>query len=441
MAEQSRPAGFSAGPAHSAAEVPPGVPRTLPGAAGTLGSGTSGAVPESWTTPLRKTGPGKPKPRIPAGATPTKPPLQPHIVTLFGRREELIDPGCPTSLTVPRLDEPAPPRQSGPLPTKRARRRYGIILSALAALAALIIYLSLAWDNPMPVGSAGFWLIAKLRLTNIVVIVLVAFCHGLATVAFQTVTNNRILTPSIMGFESLYRLVQTAAVWAFGAAGVSLLTGTWQFVLQGALMVVFAVILYSWLLTGRRGDLQTTLLIGLILGGGLGAAATFIQRLLTPSDFDILLARLIGSIANSQPEYLPVAIPVAAVAGGLLWLNSNRLNVLSLGADAASNLGVHYKRHLIVTLILVSALVAVSTALVGPLTFFGFLIAMLSYQLADSYDHKLIFPIAWLSGIVVLGGAHFVLKHIFYAQGSVGIIIELVGGTFFLAYILKRGRL
>jgi iron complex transport system permease protein len=78
---------------------------------------------------------------------------------------------------------------------------------------------------------------------------------------------------------------------------------------------------------------------------------------------------------------------------------------------------------------------------VGPLTFLGFLVAMLAYQLGDTYDHRLLFPLAWLIGIVVLAGSYFILKHVFYAEGSVGIIIEVVGGTFFLVYILRKGRL
>ena len=51
------------------------------------------------------------------------------------------------------------------------------------------------------------------------------------------------------------------------------------------------------------------------------------------------------------------------------------------------------------------------------------------------------FAMAWLVGFVVLGGAYVVLKHVFYAAGSVGIIVEIVGGTFFLVFLLRKGRL
>jgi iron complex transport system permease protein len=314
-------------------------------------------------------------------------------------------------------------------------------MAVLVVLAAASILGVLAYDNPMEFGSRGFWLIAQMRVTSIVVIVVIAFCQGIATIAFQTITNNRILTPSVMGFESLYRLVQTSAVYFLGAAGITFLTGPGQFLLQIALMVAFAAVLYGWLLVRRSGNLQITLLVGIVLGGGLGAAATFLQRLLTPSEFDILTARLIGSIANADTDELGWAIGLAAVTGLLLWMQGGRLNVMSLGRDTAMNLGLAHRRQMIIVLLLVSVLMAVSTALVGPMTFLGFLIAMLAYQLGDTYDHRLLFPMAWLIGIVVLAGSYFVLKHLFYAEGSVGIIIEVVGGTFFLAYILRKGRL
>ena len=332
-------------------------------------------------------------------------------------------------------------RRSGALPSLRAALRYWIVLAVLAVLAAASVLGTLAYDNPMEFGSRGFWLIAQMRVESIIVIVVVAFCQAIATIAFQTITNNRILTPSVMGFESLYRLVQTSAVYFLGAAGITFLTGVGQFLLQIALMVGFAALLYGWLLARRGGNLQITLLVGIVLGGGLGAAATFMQRLLTPSEFDILTARLIGSIANADTDYLGWAIGLAGVTGILLWAQAGRLNVMALGRDTAINLGMAHRRQMIVVLLLVFVLMAVSTALVGPLTFLGFLVAMLAYQLGDTYDHRLLFPLAWLIGVVVLAGSYFILKHVFYAEGSVGIIIEVVGGTFFLIYILRKGRL
>jgi iron complex transport system permease protein len=332
-------------------------------------------------------------------------------------------------------------RRSGSLPTARARRRYAIVLGVLILLAVGFAFGLLAWDNPMPVGSAGFWRIAELRGTAVTTMAVVAFCQAIATVSFQTATNNRIITPSIMGFESLYVAVQTSAVYFLGIAGVVAIQGTGQFVLQVALMVAMSLALYGWLLSGRYANLPIMLLIGIVIGGGLGSVSTFMQRLLTPSEFDVLSAQLFGSVSNADPAYFPVAIPLCVVAGAVLWARANRLNVLALGREAAIGVGLNHRFETMSVLFLVSILMAVSTALVGPMTFLGFLVATLAYQLADTFDHRLIFPVAVLTGFVVLAGAYFVMKNVFYAQGVVSIIIELVGGTLFLIVILRKGRL
>ncbi|MGN7862525.1 iron chelate uptake ABC transporter family permease subunit [Microbacterium sp. 22303] len=332
-------------------------------------------------------------------------------------------------------------RTSGAFPTARARRRYGLVVAMLAVVAGAALIGLLVHGNPMPFGTDGFWRIVQLRVTGVVVILVVAVAQATATVAFQTAANNRIVTPSIMGFESLYTAIQTAAVFALGAAGVAALQGVPQFALQIVLMTGFAVALYGWLLSGRRGSMHVMLLVGIVIGGGLGAVSTFLQRMLTPSEFDVLSARLFGSIANAEASYLPLAIPLCLTGSVLLLLRARRLNVLALGSDAANALGVDHRREQLRVLLLVAVLMATSTALVGPMTFLGFLVATLAYQLADTHDHRLVLPVAVLTAIAVLGGAYFVMKHVFAAQGAVSIIIELVGGSVFLLVLLRKGRL
>ena len=142
---------------------------------------------------------------------------------------------------------PAPPRH-GAFSSSRAARSYWILLGVLVLVGIAVCFGILAWGNPLPVGSDGFWRIAGRRATSILVILTVAWCQGIATVTFQTITANRIITPSIMGFESLYRLVQTATVYFFGVAGLSVFDGVWQYALQVGLMVGFAAVLFGWLL-------------------------------------------------------------------------------------------------------------------------------------------------------------------------------------------------
>ncbi|WKK62300.1 iron chelate uptake ABC transporter family permease subunit [Corynebacterium sp. P3-F1] len=335
---------------------------------------------------------------------------------------------------------PARARHVGAFQSSTSKRRYWLILACLVVVALLCSWGLLSYGNPMDPSTRGYWLIAQRRANSLLVMVVVALCQATATVAFHTVTGNRIITPSIMGFEALYVAVHTSTVYFFGAVGLANARDLEMFVIQLVIMVGFSLLLYSWLLTGRN-NMHAMLLIGVVIGGGLGSLSTFMQRMLTPSEFDVLTARLFGSVNNADPAYFPVAIPLALAAALLVYMHSRTLNVVALGREPAINLGVNHRAHAIYVLVLVSVLMAVSTALVGPMTFLGFLVATLAYQCADTYDHRYIFPMAVLIGFVVLASAYFVMNHIFYAQGIVSIIIELVGGTVFLVMILRKGTL
>ncbi len=320
-------------------------------------------------------------------------------------------------------------------------KKYWITLACVWGLAVALAFAYLAYGNPMDFGTRKFWLIAQRRADALIAMAIVAVCQAMATVSFHTVTNNRILTPSIMGFESLYVAINTATIFFLGASGLNDARTVPTFLMQMAVMVGLSLVLYSWLLTNRKQNMHAMLLVGVVIGGGLGSLSTFMQRMLTPSEFDILTARLFGSVNNAETEYYPIAIPIVAIATTLLVLNARKLNVISLGADVSTNLGVNHKAHAIYTLILVSLLMATTTALVGPMTFLGFLVATLAYQFADTYDHRYIFPMAVGLAFFVLIAAYFLMQHVFSAQGVVSIIIELVGGSVFLFVIMRKGRL
>ena len=321
------------------------------------------------------------------------------------------------------------------------RRRWvlaliGLVIAAIALTIATIVY-----NNPMPVGTDGFWKIAESRVVSVIVIAVVVLSHSFATVSFHTVTANRIVTPSILGFEALYGLINTAAVFIFGAAGAAMTRGIVSYFFQVVVMVAFATMLYSWLLGTKFTNVHTMLLVGVVMGAGLASLTTFMQRMLDPNEFDILTARLMGNISNASVEYLPYAIPIVLLTCGWLWLNSRRLDTMSLGSAVSTNLGLNHRAELIKVLVAVSILMAMTTSLVGPMTFLGFLVATMAYSIADTYSHRAIFPVAFLIGYVLLIGAYFVLRHIFYAQGAVTIIVELIGGLVFLIVIMRKGRL
>jgi iron complex transport system permease protein len=326
---------------------------------------------------------------------------------------------------------------STPMTRTRLRVRLGVMaIIATAGVAAVLLY-----DVPGDPSRRSFWLALEFRVETVGALVVVAVCQAAATVLFHTATGNRILTPSIMGFDALYVVMQTAMIFFFGTAGVAATDGVPKILVQSALMVGFATLLYGWLFAGRRGDLHIMLLVGVVLGVGFGSLSTVMQRLLTPSEFDVLAAQLFGNLANANPDYLPWAalIAVAALVG--IHLARHRLDVLALGEPVATSLGLRYRREVLGMLVVVAVLISVSTTLVGPMTFFGFLVATLTYQLAGSSQHRQVIPFAVLLGIATLCLAYFVLRHVFSAGGLITVIIEFAGGLLFLIHLLRKGSL
>ncbi len=332
-------------------------------------------------------------------------------------------------------------RITSAFPTRKDQIKYWSFLSLFIVLGLIFTYGLLVYNNPVAVSSPSFKFVVKRRMVAVISMAIAASSQSLATVAFQTITNNRVITPSLLGFEALYTTINTGTMFIFGATSFIGFSGLGFFGLQVGLMVIMGAILYGSLLMGKEGDLQLTLLIGVIIGTGLQSFSSFMQKLLAPAEFDILQAKLLGSVNNADPEFFKLAVPLVLIGGLLLIGYSKKLNILSLGKDMSSNLGLNNRLGVIFTLILVTVLIAVSTALVGPMTFFGFLVASLTYELTPSYDHKYIFPMALAVGFTILTGAYFLMYHIFNAQGVVSVIIEMLGGITFLLVILRKGAL
>ncbi|MCR8644563.1 iron chelate uptake ABC transporter family permease subunit [Paenibacillus sp. N1-5-1-14] len=325
--------------------------------------------------------------------------------------------------------------------SKKEEKRYWILLITLIGLGLLSCYGLLVYNNPVPIDSPSFIPVVKRRIVAIVAMLIAAICHSLTTVAFQSITNNRIITPSLLGFESLYSTIHTSTMFFFGVGAMLNFSGTGPFIIQVIVMVMMSLILYGWLLSGKYGNMQLMLLVGIIIGTGLRSVSAFMRRLLSPSEFDILQTRLFGSVNNADSAYFPIVIPIVIIVALLLLAHSKNLNILSLGKDVSTSFGVKHQSSIIYTLVLVSVLMSISTALIGPLTFYGFLVATLSYQAAPTYDHRYIFPMALAIGFLIITSAYFLMYHVFNAQGVVSVIIELFGGIIFLIVILRKRAL
>lgn len=291
----------------------------------------------------------------------------------------------------------------------------------------------------MTLGAKGSWdFIIPFRGRKLLALSLVAYSVAVSTVLFQTVTNNRILTPSIMGFDALYILLQTAIVFFLGVSALTWLNPQAQFAVEILVMVVFSGLLFRWLFLGEERSLTLLVLVGIVFGILFRSLSQFMQRLLDPNAFNVLQDSFFVSFATVDTSLLLAASIIVGVVTVVALRLMHTYDVLSLGRAQAINLGVDYKRTVVIILVLVSILVAVSTALVGPITFFGLLVASLAHSLVGSSRHKFVLPAAVLLAITFLVGGQTVLERVFAFDTALSIIIEFLGGIVFIILILRR---
>lgn len=325
--------------------------------------------------------------------------------------------------------------------SKKEKKSYILSLTILFLLSIVIVYGLLVYNNPVPINSPSFLPVIKRRQNAIIAMAIAAICQAVGSVLFQSVTSNRIITPSILGFEAIYSTVNTAIMYFLGISGFMAIGGKKFFIFQIILMVGICLLLFMGIFNKKDGNIELMLLIGVILGQGLRSIAAFMRRLLSPSEFDILQAKLFASVNNSDSQYFALSIGIIFVVVAAIFLNTNKINVISLGKDVATNLGLNHKKATFLSLIAVAILISISTALVGPMTFYGFLVATLTYELAKTYDHKYLLLMAILLAFVILSGSYFIMNHIFNANGVVSVLIELIGGIAFLMLIFKEEKL
>lgn len=305
-----------------------------------------------------------------------------------------------------------------------------LLLGALAAISVMCF---------MTLGAKGSWsFVLSFRGKKLLALCLVAYSVSVSTVLFQTVTTNRILTPSIMGFDALYVLVTTATVFFLGVGALTSIDGQFQFAIQVILMVVFSGILFRWLFLGEERSLTLLVLVGIVCGILFRSLSQFLQRMLDPNAFQVLQDSFFASFATVDTTLLAVASGIVLIVSVAAFRLGHSFDVLALGRAHAINLGVDYRRTVFLILMLVSVLVAVSTALVGPITFFGLLVVTLAHSLVGTSRHRFILPAAVLLAITCLVGGQTLLERVFAFDTALSIIIEFVGGVVFLFLVLRR---
>ncbi len=307
-----------------------------------------------------------------------------------------------------------------------------IIILAVMAIALVIMFIFIN------IGSNWGYIVPR-RGMKILAIVITGAAIAFSTVVFQTITNNRILTPSIIGLDSLYLLLQTFIIFVFGSSSFIVVNKNMNFLLSVSLMIIFAGLFYKVLFKKEGRNIYFLLLIGLIVGTFFQSISTFMQVLIDPNEFMIVQDRMFASFNNVNTDVITMSI-ILLLATTLYFLRFMKyLDVLSLGRDEAVNLGVDYDYVVKRLLVVIAILVSVSTALVGPITFLGLLVANVAYEFMKTYQHKYLILGSILIAIVALVGGQLLVERVFTFSTTISVIIDFVGGVYFI-YLLLRGN-
>ncbi|TCS93237.1 iron chelate uptake ABC transporter family permease subunit [Hazenella coriacea] len=289
------------------------------------------------------------------------------------------------------------------------------------------------------IGNSWEYILPR-RSVKLLAIILTGASIAFSTVVFQTITNNRILTPSILGLDSLYLLIQTVVIFIFGATTITRMNNHVDFLMSVSLMILFAGLLYRAIFKSEQQNIYFMLLIGLIFGTLFQSLSSFMQILIDPNEFQVVQDKMFASFNNINTEILWVASLLIIVVTAYFLRFMKYLDVLALGREQAINLGVDYdyvvKRLLVVVVILVS----ISTALVGPITFLGLLVVNVTYEFYKTYQHQYLILGSILISIIALVGGQLIVERVFSFSTPLSVIINFVGGGYFIYLLLKETR-
>jgi iron complex transport system permease protein len=303
----------------------------------------------------------------------------------------------------------------------------------------LALVLALCVAGYLLLGSRGNWgFVLAFRANKLAALLLVALSVSTATVLFQTITQNHILTPAVMGFDALYLLILTVLVFMLGAQDFVRLPELGRFLLNTVLTMGAALALFGTLLSRGGSDLFRMILTGIIFAGLFRSITSFLQRLIDPNDYVVVQSASFARFSRIDIGLLTLAAVLTVVALIAAWRVRHKLDVLSLGPEAATNLGEDPRRGMFTILVIVSVLVSVSTALVGPLAFLGLLVVSVARQITPTVSHAVLLPSAALVSAITLVGGQLLLEHLLQLSTPLIVVVDVLGGLVFLTLLLRR---
>ena len=322
---------------------------------------------------------------------------------------------------------------------KRAYRKNIIKLIVIALIAIIIVaaflFIGVKFHNHKLLRYA-----MKLRIPKVIAMIITAFAIGAATIIFQSVINNTIVTPCLLGMNALYTLIHTSVVFVLGSGSILFTNDNLSFLVDLVLMGIIATVVYSWLFKMTGHNVLYVLLVGTVLTSFFSSIQSTLTRVMDPNEYDTLLTSLVASFSNINSEIIIFSVIILALIGVIFRKELALLDVITLGKEQAINLGVDYDRCIRRLLLAVTLCIAVATAMVGPISFLGLIIANISRQLLKTYRHTQLIAGAALMGVIALIGGQIIVERVFVYSIPISVFITVAGGIYFLYLILKGSR-
>ena len=314
--------------------------------------------------------------------------------------------------------------------TNKRKMCWLILLSIAAALIYLFLFMNMKY----------FDYFMSLRVPKLVVMIIVAFAIGGASIVFQSIINNTIVTPCLLGMNSLYTLIHTAVVFFLGSGSIFVVQANLSFGLDLILMGVIATLIYSYLFKKTKHNVLYVLLSGTIMTTFFSSIQTTLTRIMDPNEYDTLLSSLVASFSNINTSIIVFSVLLMAAIIFGLRKELALLDVITLGKDQAINLGVDYDRTIRRLLLGVTLFIAIATAMVGPISFLGLIIANLPREFFKTYRHTTLIIGSFLIGIIILVGGQIVVERVYNYGIPISVFITVGGGIYFLYLLLRQRR-
>ena len=315
----------------------------------------------------------------------------------------------------------------------RKRNIYKLIILAVIVLLAMAAYMTIGvkFHNERLMRFAF-----KIRYPKLIAMIITAFTIGGASIVFQSVINNTIVTPCLLGMNSLYTLI---VVFFLGSGSMLVINANMSFALDLVIMGVVATFIYSYLFKVTNHNVLYVLLIGTVLTSFFSSIQSTLTRVMDPNEYDTLLTSLVASFSNVNSEIIIFSLIIIAAIIVVFRKELAMLDVLTLGKEQAVNLGVDYDKCIRRLLLAVTLCISVATAMVGPISFLGLIIANLSRQMLKTYRHTQLILGSALFGMIGLILGQLIVERVFIYAIPVSVFITVGGGIYFL-YLLLAGK-